>query len=63
MNKNFITKDRIIFSVVASMLMLLTGFPIDLLLFTGVEGQGGNPPPGKDIHVWDFDIKKIKDNY
>ena len=63
MNKNFITKDRIIFSVIASVLMLLTGFPIDLLLFAGVEGQGGNPPPGKDIHVWDFDIKKIKDNY
>ena len=59
--RNLIQRNRdIYFAFVATALMLLTGYPIQLFLFVGSSG-GENPLEPKPIHIWDFNIKKTKD--
>lgn len=63
-NKNKNSVKRIVFAILAAELMLLTGFPIDLLITVGVCGGEEEPTPAKSIHIWDFGIKQNnKNNY
>jgi len=52
-------REDIYFAFVATALMLITGYPIQLFMFAGSSG-GENPPESKPIHIWDFDI--VEDN-